>query len=308
MGHTNQANQVIETMDKIISAKVFVAIVEQGSMLAAAKRLGMSRSMVTRHLNNMENWADARLFHRSTRKLTLTDAGEKTLAQCKNLLSIADSLPTLNQDIKTEAKGQLRISSSYSFANDVIIPLLPKFMGLHPKVALDILISSDAVDLVAERIDLAIRISNNLDPNLIFRTFGTCHSVLCATPYYIEQNGNISTLEQLTQHSCLNYSSFNKHWRFYQDDQPVDIEINNTLNINNAKALLTATLNHLGVSLLPKYSVAEHIKSGDLIELLPSNKADTLGIYGVYKSREHMPLALRVFIDFLAEEIPNLDL
>lgn len=296
-------------MDRIMSAKVFTAIVEHGSMAGAANVLDMSRSMVTRYLKEMEQWADARLLHRSTRRLSLTPAGEQVLAQCHQLLKIAEALERVGDSNLKEPQGLLRVSASQFLAEEVLAELSHRFIQRYPKISLDIHVSNQAANLVEERLDLAIRISHNLEPNLIARSLGQCHSTLCATPQYLARAGKLETLDDLTHHNCLAYSYFgNSLWQFHHQGEPKMVPISGSFSANESNVLRRATLNHSGISMLPRHCVAKLIQQGQLVEVLAQYVCLPMGIHGVYRSREHMPPALRAFIDFLVTEFKTIDL
>lgn len=287
-------------MDRITAAKVFVTIVEQGTMAAAGERLDMSRSMITRYLSEMESWSGSRLLHRSTRRLSLTSAGETALQHCRQLLSIADCLPTLSDSDLSGPRGLVRISCSQYLAQDVLAPLIKQYLQDYPHTSVDFHISGEVVDLVAERIDLAIRISQEIDPNLIARPLGICRSVICATPAYLEAHGTPLSLADLTQHNCLTYSYFgNSLWSCTLDDEPCAVAVRGNFSANDSMVVLGAALNDVGIALQPLHAVTEHIRSGRLVQLLPEYEPQTLNIYGVYHSRKHQPAALRVMLDRL---------
>lgn len=296
-------------MDRITSAKVFMSIVEQGSMTSAATALNMSRSMVTRYLKEMEDWAGARLFHRSTRSITLTSAGEKILAQCQQVLAIADNIENIAVSKDKEITGVLRVSASQFLAEEVLALMVQKFLVLYPKVVLDLHVSNQTINLIEDRIDLAIRISNDLDPNLIARKLGQCHSKLCATPEYIKRNPPIKTLEDLGKHNCLTYSYFgNAHWKLLVNDQVESVPVHGNFYANESSVLLQAVLVNAGVAMLPLSSVNKHLEKGELVEILPKYECAALDIHGVYRSREHMPVLLRKFIDFLVDEFKQISI
>ena len=165
-------------MDRIAAAQVFVAINERGSLIAAAEALDMSRAMVTRYLAQMEQWAGARLLHRTTRQLGLTAAGEATLARCRQMLEIAESVPVAADVEPDEPRGILRMACAQSLGQAVVAPAVAAYLQRYPRTAVDLQIGNQAVDLVRERIDLAIRITNQLDPNLIARPLAHCESVV----------------------------------------------------------------------------------------------------------------------------------
>ena len=165
-------------MDRVKAAEVFVAIVERGSLSAAAEGLDMSRAMVTRYLAEMEDWSGARLLHRTTRRIGLTPAGEATLARCRQMLEIATQMAVPEGPEAETPRGLLRIACAQSLAQQVLGAAVTAYLRRYPQTAVDLVVDNRAVNLVEERIDLAVRITNDLDPNLIARPLGTCESVV----------------------------------------------------------------------------------------------------------------------------------
>ncbi len=290
-------------MDKLQASRVFIEIVERGSQTAAAESLGVSRSMVTRYLNELEDWLSVRLLHRSTRRLSLTFAGEVALERCRQMVNIADSLSLELENPTDEPKGHLRIGSSVYAAEQMLIPMLQQYMMAYPKVTVELQLSSTIADLVHERMDATIRIAQTLDPNLIARKVGNCPSVLCASSDYLSANGTPNTLDDLKHHPCLIYSSqgSNGMWEFNQEDEPCSVLVQGKLAANDSGVLLEAVRSHMGISYLPLIGMQHLFDSGELVEILPNYKPIDLGIYCVYRSRENMPKHLRLLINVLAD-------
>ncbi|MEH2921616.1 LysR family transcriptional regulator [Samsonia erythrinae] len=289
-------------MDRITAAEVFVTIIERGSMSAAAETLDMSRAMVTRYLAEMENWAGARLLHRTTRKLSLTDAGEKTLARCREMLALTADMRIENETDDTALSGLLRLSCSQSLAQGALGMAVAAFLRHHPRLAIDLQMNNRAVNLVEERIDLALRITNELDPNLIARPLARCESVLCASPSYLNAHGIPRQLTDLSIHNCLTYNYFGKSlWHFSRGNEKFTIPVSGNLSGNESLVLLAGALEGAGMTLQPHYSVATYLASGQLVALLPEYRPQAMGIYGIYTSRRQMPLALRTLLDFLVD-------
>lgn len=287
-------------MDRITAAQVFVTIVECGSLIGAADRLDMSRSMVTRYLAEMEDWVGARLLHRTTRRLGLSAAGEATLARCRQMLEMAGQMPSVQDKTQDTPHGMLRIACAQSLAQVEIVPAVAEYLRRYPRTAVDLLIGDKAVNLVEERIDLAIRITNQLDPNLIARPLGDCPSVICASPVYLCERGVPRTVDDLAQHNCLTFSYFGKSlWTFERDQIPVSVPVSGNLSANEPSVLLTAAVEGVGVALQPTYAAAPLIRRGDLVSLLTDYRPQGLGIYAIYSSRQHLSATLRTLLDFL---------
>lgn len=287
-------------MDRITAAEVFVTIVERGSLIAAADRLEMSRAMVTRYLAQMEQWAGARLLHRTTRKLSLTDAGERTLERCRNILLLAEDIALTESQQTDDVRGLLRITCSQSLGQTALVTAVAQYLQRHPQVVVDLQMNDRAVNLVEERIDLALRITNELDPNVIARPLSTCASVVCASPAYLAAHGMPQHPQDLASHNCLTYSYFGKSlWHFDHQGEKSAIAVSGNLSANESAVLLAGALQGAGISLQPYYSAASCLANGSLIELLVGYKPDTMGIYGIYTSRRQMPATLRSMLDFL---------
>jgi len=287
-------------MDRIVAANVFVAIAERGSLSGAAELLDMSRAMVTRYLAEMENWSGARLFHRTTRRINLTAAGEATLARCREILALAEQVPVVDDPAGKEPRGILRIACSQSLAQASLAAAVTAYLQRYPRTAVDLQIGGKATNLVEERIDLAIRITNQLDPGMIARRLGSCPSVVCAAPGYLKVHGTPRRAEELTQHNCLTYAYFGKSlWHFERAGKAISVPVSGNLSANESTVLLQAAVEGAGIVMQPVFSAAPLLASKKLVAVLPRCKPETLGIHGVYISRQHQPAIMRTMLDFL---------
>ena len=281
--------------------RVFTTVVDLGSQSAAADHLDLSRPVVSRYLAELEEWVGARLMHRTTRKLSLTAAGFETLPRCRQLLELADDLQAAVSVPGDSPRGLLRISVSTSFGQAQLATAVTDYVRLNPQVSIDLQMLDRTVNLVDERIDLAIRTSNDLDPNLIARKLTICRSVLCASPAYLREHPAPQQVEDLSRHNCLTHSYYGKSlWHFTRRGEDVAVPVQGNISANEASTLLSATLAGAGVSLLPTYQARVHVQQGSLVRLLPQAEPRVLNIYAVYASRKHMPATLRSMLDFLA--------
>ncbi|WP_083745292.1 LysR family transcriptional regulator [Variovorax sp. KK3] len=293
-------------MDRITASQVFMNVADRGSMTATAEALNMSRAMVTRYLAHMEAWAGVRLLHRTTRRISLTPAGEETLARCRQMLEIAGQMPVAADAAPDEPRGLLRLSCAQSLAQDFIAPAVATFLRRHPQTSVDLQVNDRMVNLVEERIDLAIRITNELDPNLIARPLAKCPSVVCATPAYLAAHGTPRTPQELALHHCLTHSYFGKSlWQFDRRGEQVAVPVGGRLSANESRVLLMAALEGAGIAMQPVYSAAPLVASGLVVPLLTDWEPQPLGVYGVYSSRRQMPAALRAMLDFLVERFSD---
>ncbi|MFB2830382.1 LysR family transcriptional regulator [Aeromonas jandaei] len=287
-------------MDRLTALRVFVSVVEQGSLSGAGEKLDMSRAMVSRYLAELESWMGARLLHRTTRRLSLTGPGEEALNRARAMLALGEEMEQIAVKGDDAPKGQLRITSSYSLSEALLVGAANDYLAQYPGTAIDILLLDRTVNLVEERIDLAVRITNDLDPNLVARRLGTCHSVVCVSPAYLANHPAPQKVQDLALHNCLTYTYFGKSlWEFNGPDGPESVPVSGNLSANISNLLLEATLGGAGISLQPRYSAQPYLERGELVPLLTQWQPKRLGVYGVYATRKQMSPLLRSFLDFL---------
>ncbi|GAB3254681.1 LysR family transcriptional regulator [Chitinimonas naiadis] len=287
-------------MDRLIAMQVFSEVARRGSFTAAADTLDMSRAMVTRYVTEMEQWLGTRLLQRSTRRVSLTEAGEACLGRCQQMLELSADMQQASGQRDNVPRGQLRITTSMSFGVAHLAAAVSDYLARYPAVTVDMMVGDRTVNLVEDRIDLAIRIAGELDPNLVARRIAPCRSVVCAAPAYLAQRGRPQQPADLAGHNCLTYSNFGKgEWRFVRDGDESSVPVGGNLSANDAAVLTQAALAGTGIALQPTYLVGPLIRSGQLVALLPGWQPPELIIWGVYQSRRHVPATLRTLLDFL---------
>ena len=288
-------------MDRITALNVFVQVADRGSLTAASEALSMSRAMVSRYLAELESWLGVRVFHRTTRRLSLTPAGEAALSRCRTILELGEDMRAALADPDDAPHGRIRITCSTSFGLSHLAAAVADYVARYPGTAVDMMLMDRAVNLVEERIDLAIRISRELDAGLIARKFSVCRSVLCASPAYLGRHGAPRLPEELTAHNCLTHHYVGRSlWHLQRAGQTTPVAVSGNISANDATALLQAVNAGAGIAMLPTYLISPLIRAGQLVVVLPDYTVDTMGIYGVYTSRRQMPLIVRSFLDFLA--------
>lgn len=294
-------------IDRIIAARVFIETVERGSATAAAETLGMSRAMASRYLAAMEDWAGTRLLHRSTRRLSLSPAGETALARCRELVEIAESISDQSEASETP-QGELRVAMPRILADAVFLPMARTFAESLPRVSIDLQIKDRIVDLVQDWIDVSLRITASLDRAVIARRLGDVGSVLCAAPDLLARIGHPSSPEALSSLPCLTYSQFGgRTWTSTGPEKTARVEVSGPLRFNEALLLQRGAIDGLGVAMLPAFAALPHIEAGRLVRVLPDWKPPALSLFALYASRRNLPSATRTFIDFMAEGIKNKD-
>lgn len=292
-------------MDRITAARVFVETVDRGSTAAAATALGMSRAMASRYLGALEDWTGTRLLHRTTRRLSLTSAGESVLELSREMIGLADSIEVIAAQSETP-HGLLRIAAPTILAEARLVDLLGAFLTRYPRLSIELQATDRTVDLVEDRIDVAVRIAGQLDPMLITRRLGSCASILCASPKYLRQHRPPAHPNDLSGHLCLTYTQFGQsEWRLSRDAERVAVSVSGQFRTNDTLALRRGALSGLGIAMLPVFAVAPHVSSGELEIVLPGWEPEAMPINALYASRRHLTVAARAFIDFLVERLSH---
>lgn len=287
--------------------QVFVEVAHSGSFSATADKLEMSRAMVTRYVGELEQWLGARLLQRTTRSVTLTDAGESCLRRSQQMLALMDNVEEETSQHDGALRGQLRITCSMSFAHAQMAAAVTDFLKLYPQLKIDLNASEGALNLVEARIDLAVRISAEPDPMLIGRVLAPCTSVLVASPDYLRSQGVPQQPADLATHRCLSYANFGKSvWTLQRGGEHAQVRVGSQFSANEATALLQAALAGGGVALQPTYLANPHLRDGSLQAVLPDWQLPDMAIYALYPSRKHLPPAVRALLDFLVARFANI--
>lgn len=296
-------------MDKYQEMRVFAAVVDAGSFVSAADDLGMSKAAVSRYVSELEQRLGARLLHRTTRKLSLTQEGEVFLARCRDILaSIAESEAEISTRADT-ASGLLKVSVPVSFGIIHLAPLWSEFLEAHPRVALDVQLADRVVDLVEEGLDLAVRIARLPDSSLVSRQLASTRLVLCAAPEYLQRRGAPQHPGELAQHDVIGYSllAMGDLWQFTGPDGPVTVKVRPRLWTNNGDSCVAAAVRATGIQLQPTFLVARELAAGRLVEVLPEYRSVELGIYAVYPTRKFVLPKVRALLEFLSAKLARAD-
>lgn len=285
---------------------VFVRSVEEGSFSAAARSLDMSPSAVSKQIHRLEERLGVRLLHRSTRSLTLTDEGAAYYERCARIAADIADAESLVASLAGQVRGTLRVTATVAFAKAYLLPLFPEFLKRYPELQLALELTDRQVDLVEERVDVAIRFSEQVvDESVVARRLAPNERVICAAPAYLEIHGVPETPEDLLAHNCLRLSTVQSwnDWEFADDNGTRTLQVQGNFETNSADAVFHAVLSGLGIARLSTYLVAKHLKTGRLVRLLPAWSHDTSDVLVVYPNRRNLPPKVRVFIDFLAEQL-----
>jgi DNA-binding transcriptional LysR family regulator len=292
-------------MGRFEEMQAFVRTAEAQSFTAAGQRLGLSKSIVSQRVADLEARLGVRLINRTTRRLSLTEAGLGFLAGAERALTeVADAEERATRDA-TELRGALRIAAPLSFALMHLQPAIFDFMAAHPALEVHIDLDDRHLDLIAGGWDMAVRIGRLPDSSLIARRLAPSHTVCCATREYLDRHGTPTRPEQLAQHDCVLYSGSNRSdsWPFLIDGEWVPIEVHGRLVTNNGDLILNAVLAGHGIAVLPSFLVGCRIARGELVRVLADWPMKHGAIHAVYPPTRNLPARVRAFTDFLAERI-----
>ncbi|NLB57040.1 MAG: LysR family transcriptional regulator [Gammaproteobacteria bacterium] len=292
-------------MDRVTSMRVFVRAALDGSLSAAARHLGMSPAMATKHVNALESRMGVKLFHRTTRRLTLTEAGGNYLEACQRILPAIEEAEAEATSQRVKATGLLRMNVPLSLGQRFIAPLMPAFAERHPEVTVELGLSDAELDVIAGGWDLAVRVGRLADSPLQARQIGDSDMLVCASPEYLDRRGVPRGVADLVQHNCLGYTlsgtQGRNHWAFGANGE-VRVPVSGNLMANNGDALLAAAVRGQGLVYQPRFIVGQALASGELVALELDRPAIKLGgIHVLYPPDRRPPAKVRVMIDYLAE-------
>jgi DNA-binding transcriptional LysR family regulator len=296
-------------MDRALEMQVFTTVVDKGSFIGAADPLGMSKAAISRYVSGLEDRLGVRLLHRTTRRLSLTDEGRQFYHQAREVLTMMDAAEESVSSSAPEPSGILRINAPVSFGVIHLAPVWAEFMQLYPKIELDISLNDRIVDLVEEGFDAAVRIARLENSSLVGRRLASTRMRLCAAPSYLDTHEPITALADLTEHGVIAYTNFasGNEWQFNGPRGQESVLTRSILRCNNGDTCRSIALAGGGVSLQPSFMVADDLRRGALVEILPEYHSVELGIYAVYPTRKHLAPKVRMLINFLVERFAEPD-
>ncbi len=291
-------------MDRFKAVQAFARVVEFGSFARAAERLGTSTSAISRLIADLERHLDARLINRTTRRLSLTEAGQSFFERSVQILNDLDEAEGSVRAAAVSPKGTLRLTCGVSFSERFLAPAIAEFAARHRDLVFDLDLSDRAVDLVEEGFDLAIRIGSIVHQGLVSRRIGWTQPVCCASPGYLAQHGTPRTPADLAAHECLSYTllPMPNTWRFESaQGEHHELRVAMRHRANNGRMLAVLAAAGTGVIIEPDFIVAPEVRTGALVRLLPDHALPRTPISAVYPSRRHLSAKVRGFVGFLAE-------
>ncbi|MAF03158.1 LysR family transcriptional regulator [Herbaspirillum huttiense] len=295
-------------MDRLQSMRVFAKVVEQGSFVRAAELLDISNAVATRFIADLEAHLGTRLLNRSTRRLSLTEAGQAYLERVHMILAEVDDAEALVSMETKRPAGTLAIYSNAGFGQSQLGEMLAAYAGIYPDVGLDVYLSDRSIDLVEEGIDIGFFSSmQKFDASMIVRQLGVAKVILCASPAYLERAGAPAQPEDLSRHSCLNFSHeyLRHHWHVNTEAGVMDVPIVSKVVSNSGVLLRDLALAGMGIVLRPSYSLGDDLRCGKLVQVLPGFDMGQVVISMVYPSRRLLSAKVRSFADFISARFPH---
>ena len=297
-------------MNELSNLQLFVRVVEEGSFSAAARFLGITPSSVSRQVSQLEKELGARLFHRTTRKQSLTETGEIYFQHARRIVADLDEARLAVNRLTDTPSGSLHITAEADFAVAFIAPTLPDFLDRYPAVQIRLFMTSGQMDLIDGGIDLAIRVGHLEDSSLIARKIATSRSLLCASPAYLETHGTPTHPSELEAHDCLSFRTNpeKNHWDFEMPRGTLSVPISGRLNANSLVFLRDSALAALGIIMIPTWMIHDELNHGHLVPLLdgfPLAPPST-PVHAVFAHNRHLAPKVRAFVDFLAERMETL--
>lgn len=291
-------------MDKFASVKAFTNVVEHGSFAAAARHLGISRSQINRQVIQLEDDLGVQLLLRTTRSVSVTPVGDSYYKRAKALIDEFEEAEREIQAEQVEPQGEIRLNAPQSFGVRHLAPALIEFLKLYPKISVQLGLSDQFIDPIADGYDVTLRISSRREnPSLIEHEIFEARRVLCASPAFLNEHGVPSHPRELANIPCLHYGNLptGNSWRLMKGKESVDVRVNGIMCANNADVLNDAACEGLGIALLPVFIASKNLRDGKLVTLLDEYSPPRIYLSLVYAPSRHLSTRVRVFVKFIQE-------
>lgn len=291
----------ISPSDLFEGIAVFVGVIKAGSFTSAAEKMGHSTSFISKTMTKLEKRLATRLLNRTTRTISLTDSGRAYYERCSQIVIDAENALRAINHLQESPRGILKVNAPVNFGSLYLLDLLPKFMSLYPEINLELEFNDRMIDVVAEGVDVVIRVGANKDSNLVARRFTQSRGVIVASPDYLAKHGIPIEAHELKQHNCIVYSIMPNPtiWDFEKNKIHTRVKVRSRVLCNSAEIELSMAVQGVGITRLPLFSCESEIKQGNLIELFSDYDHPQLDVYAVYPHRQYLTAKVRAFIDFL---------
>lgn len=289
-------------MDKLDDMMAFIKVVEARSFTAAGARLGLSKSVVSRRIAELEDRLGARLLNRTTRKLSLTEIGQAFYERCARIVADVEEAERAVGDLHGAPRGRLRVNAPVSFGRLHLAAAIVAFIERYPAIEIDVDLNDRYVDLLEDGYDLAVRVGRLRDSSLVARKLAPSRRAVVASPDYLERYGTPQTPADLAQHNCLLYTNIPtaEQWQFADGDGAYSVKVSGRMRANNGDLACAAAVAGLGIAVLPTFLCGAALGAGDLTALNLPLKTTETGVYAVYPQNRHLSSKVRAFVDFLA--------
>lgn len=281
---------------------IFAVVVEENSFSKAAKKTGLSKTVVSKKISALEKELNSQLLYRTTRKLSLTDAGRLLYKHAKGINQQAHDAFTAVNELSKDISGHITMSVPTISGELLLAELVATFCKTYPKITIELRLENKLIDLVEDGVDLAIRTAELEDSSLIAVPLLKSNWVVCASPSYLESAEQLNTIDELKNHNCLCYdlqTNGSNEWRFEDNGIQKSMLVKGSMSSNNALSLKKAALNDIGLIYVPKCSIYNELKNGSLVKVLSKFKARSLGVFAVYPYTRYKPEKITLLIDHI---------
>jgi DNA-binding transcriptional LysR family regulator len=294
-------------MSRLQDLEVFVQVVNSGNFAKAAAVLDINPSAISRRIGHLEDQLGIRLFHRTTRSLSLTEVGDRYFNRCLRILADLEEADREAKQHSEAPQGVLHVSCSTLFAHRHLLTRIPDFLAQYPRLDIQLVLTDDVVDVVGEGIDVAVRVGELADSSLITRRLMSDRRIICAAPTYLQQHGTPATPDDLATHNCLALNAYKttlNQWRFRDQSGLREISVNGNFTVNSGAALYEAVLAGLGIARVTAFLAHQALQSGQLLHLLSEYEDENdVGIYAVLPSSRYLLPKVQCFVEFLINSI-----
>lgn len=294
-------------MDTLQNMRAFVRVVDAGSFTSAAQQMGMTTAHVSRAVADLERHLRTRLLNRTTRRIALTEAGERYLLRCQQIMAYVDEAEAEASEAYVKPSGRLRIHAMTSFGQRYVIPAISSYQKRYSDVAIELTLAQRIPDMLEEGYDVSLVLARELpDSGLIFRQLGSTYSLLCASPAYLDKYGAPQKPTDLNHHTLLQLVSPISpldEWVIEGPEGNTTIDVKSNFQVNVAEAMLTAIREGMGIGVLPIYSAVDPLRNGTIVRVLPQHQMQQMGVYALYPSRQYLDAKISTWIDWMHDSV-----
>ena len=294
-------------MDTLQNMRIFMRVVDAGSFTLAAQQMALTTAHVSRAVADLERHLHTRLLNSTTRRIALTEAGERYLLRCEQIMSYVQEAEAEASDAYVRPSGRLRIHTMTSFGQRYLIPAISNYQKRYPDVSIELTLAQRVPDLLEEGFDVSLVMARELpDSGLIFRQLGELYSVLCASPFYLEKYGTPQRPEDLQQHACMQLVSSIaplNEWSMEGVQGKATVHIKSNFQVNVAEAMLLSMKEGMGIGVLPLYAAVDALRAGTIVRVLPQYRMHHMAVYALYPSRQYLDAKISTWIDWMYQSV-----